>query len=1180
MTGERISRTSVVRLALLAAAILVFFPTGAFGAATMESYISEVDGSEQPFGLYIPQNFDPNVPHAVVLHFNVGSGRANASFPMFPYADANGWILANPDTRGQNNFLGVALRDIRDVLKELRDRYPNGIDENRIYLEGCSRGAIGSYVFGFLYPDLCAGVAGVDGAYNLYRFYQEWHSPAGKPDEVDPRTEALLKGLSALYVAENANNLNLYLGVDTNDGTCNPIYTYELRDRLNQLGYDHSYHAFAGGHCSGYDLSEIYQFFSGKVRNPNPEHVILKANQLKFGSAYWVRMERLEKKMATDQFGLIEATVTGKQKDRVEVTASGLVQFTLFLTPELMEVPQLSVLVNGEAVYAGPPQEITVSASLDESGNIVGWSTNDTLPRGLRKTAQVEGPISDAYVSKFLLVVGTISKPDTPANRAEAFQFASDWNLRNQANISPVEDTSITEDRIASSNLILFGTADSNSIINAIHDSLPIRIWRNRIVAGANEYLGDNYGLYMIFPNPLNPERYVVISHGAIPGWCHPTDVIALSLLWPDYVVFDMNTVPRAAVSASPFGEPMFYHPDAWVEAGYFDQYWRLDNDGDGLDDAWEKDIIDADPADGITSLEDVTPGDDLDNDGLTNLQEQAAGTHPTNKDSDGDKIADGTEVGLVSANPLDTDGDGVIDALDTDSDNDGISDDEEDANDNGVWDEGAETNWRSSDTDGDGYTDGDELTQNQSDPLDAGSVPPDNDADKVSDINDPDDDNDGYTDADELTENQSDPLDENSTPPDQDGDKVSDLNDAFPLDPLEWLDTDEDGIGNNADPDDDGDNLTDEQEEAIGTDPLNVDCDGDKIGDGVEVGDDPANPLDTDSDDIVDALDADSDNDGVGDDDEDGNDNGLWDEGAETDWRNPDTDGDGYADGDELTESQSDPLDPQSIPPDNDNDKVSDLNDPDDDNDGLTDQQEEAIGTDPLSTDSDGDKIGDRVEVGNDPANPLDTDSDGIVDALDLDSDNDGASDDDEDTNDNERWDMWETDWRNPDTDEDGYADGDELTQNQSDPLNFWETPPDNDNDKVSDLNDPDDDNDGMPDVWESQYEGLNPLLNDAQEDKDADGQTNITEYIARTDPSDPSSVFSVKEIAIEDGQVTLEWGSVPGRVYRVWSTLDLATWFLLSEQIAAQDQGNVTEWTAPPLASAQAYFRVEVFP
>jgi len=633
MNSPTFSRKPGLWLAILVMSAFLALPsTTALAGASMESYISEVDGSSQPFGLYLPEPFDPNVPHPVVIELHGGGGSANTAFSVSEHS--RGWIMVKPDGRGQHPiYAGLQENDVFRVLQEVRSRYPNAVDDNRIYIVGCSGGGHGSARLPFTCPDVFAAAAPVDGWYDNYYFHAFAWAPRDNVNEVHPSRAPLLEGLSPLYVAENAKRLNLYLGANTGDGD-GMSEANKLRGRLDELGYAYSYDELPGGHCSGYDsrLPDIYRFFSGKVRDPNPEHVILKANQLKYGCAYWVRMERLEKKLDGSRFATIETEVTGKQKDIVEVTANGLVQFTLFLTPELVKVPEVSVVVNGESVYAGPTEKITVSASMDESGSIIGWSTEDTLPRGLRKTAQIEGPIGHAYRSKFLLVRGTTSKDDIPRNRAEAESFAADWNLRNHANISPVEDTSITDDDIATSNLILFGTADSNSIIVAINDSLPIRIWRNRIVAGANEYVGGNYGLYMIFPNPLNPERYVVISHGDIPGWV-ATDVRWLGILWPDYVVFDMNVVPRQA-GEDPYGGQTAYHPDAWVEAGFFDQYWRLDMDEDGLDDIFEKDIIDADPDDAIASIEDVNPGDDFDGDGQDNRTEYNAGTNPAAADS------------------------------------------------------------------------------------------------------------------------------------------------------------------------------------------------------------------------------------------------------------------------------------------------------------------------------------------------------------------------------------------------------------------------------------------------------------------------------------------------------------------------------------------------------------------
>ncbi|MFA6244241.1 MAG: hypothetical protein WC655_25080, partial [Candidatus Hydrogenedentales bacterium] len=54
------------------------------------------------------------------------------------------------------------------------------------------------------------------------------------------------------------------------------------------------------------------------------------------------------------------------------------------------------------------------------------------------------------------------------------------------------------------------------------------------------------------------------------------------------------------------------------------------DADGDGLLDEFEWTIINHNLADAITTIEDVLPADDYDNDGYSNADEQANSTDPT----------------------------------------------------------------------------------------------------------------------------------------------------------------------------------------------------------------------------------------------------------------------------------------------------------------------------------------------------------------------------------------------------------------------------------------------------------------------------------------------------------------------------------------------------------------------
>ena len=112
----------------------------------------------------------------------------------------------------------------------------------------------------------------------------------------------------------------------------------------------------------------------------------------------------------------------------------------------------------------------------------------------------------------------------------------------------------------------------------------------------------------------------------------------------------------------------------------------------------------------------------------------------------------------------------------------------------------------------------------------------------------------------------------------DSDGDGVDDASDPFPNDPNESVDTDGDGIGNNADTDDDGDGVPDVDDVFPLDASESLDTDGDGIGNNADTDDDgdgvsddeDAFPLDnsewvdTDADGVGNNADNDDDNDGV----------------------------------------------------------------------------------------------------------------------------------------------------------------------------------------------------------------------------------------------------------------------------------------------------------------------------
>ena len=115
----------------------------------------------------------------------------------------------------------------------------------------------------------------------------------------------------------------------------------------------------------------------------------------------------------------------------------------------------------------------------------------------------------------------------------------------------------------------------------------------------------------------------------------------------------------------------------------------KPDTDDDGLTDYHEYELTLTDPLNPHTYSKDIKDADfDIDNDGLTNLQEVEFGSSPIHNDKDKDYLNDGKEKEYgTDPNKADTDNDGLIDGLEIqygfsptnpDTDGNGILDGEE----------------------------------------------------------------------------------------------------------------------------------------------------------------------------------------------------------------------------------------------------------------------------------------------------------------------------------------------------------------------------------------------------------------------------------------------------------------------------------------------------------------------
>ena len=85
------------------------------------------------------------------------------------------------------------------------------------------------------------------------------------------------------------------------------------------------------------------------------------------------------------------------------------------------------------------------------------------------------------------------------------------------------------------------------------------------------------------------------------------------------------------------------------------------------------------------------------------------------------------------------------------------------------------------------------------------------------------------------------------------------------------------------------------------------------------------------------------------------------------------------------------------------------------------------------------------------------------------------------------------------------------------------------------------DSDGNGLGDAWEIQYFGR--IGADPNADPDGDGMTNLQEYRAGTNPTDPQSRFAFVEIRSEPGGIRVRWASQPNHHYRLRRSATLLT-------------------------------------
>ena len=137
------------------------------------TYRSEIDGTEQPYRLFVPSSYDGSRAYPLVFALHGTSSNQNVFFDDPRYgpgainaaAERYGAIVLSPYGRGKTEYRGVGEYEVFRALEEVRRQYR--IDEDRIYLTGHSMGGSGSAYLALHHPDVFAAAAPLAAPYSF-----------------------------------------------------------------------------------------------------------------------------------------------------------------------------------------------------------------------------------------------------------------------------------------------------------------------------------------------------------------------------------------------------------------------------------------------------------------------------------------------------------------------------------------------------------------------------------------------------------------------------------------------------------------------------------------------------------------------------------------------------------------------------------------------------------------------------------------------------------------------------------------------------------------------------------------------------------------------------------------------------------------------------------------------------
>uniref|UniRef100_Q01VN5 Peptidase S9 prolyl oligopeptidase catalytic domain-containing protein n=1 Tax=Solibacter usitatus (strain Ellin6076) TaxID=234267 RepID=Q01VN5_SOLUE len=533
----------------------------------VRGYISKIEGSVQPYGLVVPPSYSPNAPHRwrldawfhgrdeALSEVNFLSARQRSAGEFTP----RDTIVLHLYGRfcNANRFAGEV--DFFEALAAVKRQY--AIDENRTLVRGFSMGGASTWDFGTHYAGLWAAVAPGAGFSETREFL--------KLKELPPEWEQKLWHLydAADYAINlyNVPTVEYHGEIDPQQQAGDVMEKAMAAEGMRLLRITgpqtpHRYHP-----DSKAELDRILDGIAERGREPYPRRVRFTTWTLAYNRMKWLAIDALGKHWERAR---MDAEITGDSG--VKVDTFNVTAFTLEMGPggcPLDPARPPVVTVDGVKLTAPvPASDRSWTVHFRKAG--AEWTVApSTAFAGIHKFHGLQGPIDDAFLDSFVFVspTGTPLAPGVAAwVAAEEKHAIAEWRRQFRGEARVRDDRNITDADIAASNLVLWGDPGSNRVLARIAGQLPVKWTAAGVVAGSQRFDAATHAPILIYPNPLNPKKYVVLNSGFTYREFDYLNNARQTPKLPDYAVVDTTTPPGPR------------YPGKIVLAGFFDEDWRL----------------------------------------------------------------------------------------------------------------------------------------------------------------------------------------------------------------------------------------------------------------------------------------------------------------------------------------------------------------------------------------------------------------------------------------------------------------------------------------------------------------------------------------------------------------------------------------------------------------------------